>query len=187
MMTFLNRIWMAIKIDVSLFKEIKNNNNLVWQGFSIAILTAIANALVAKTVFSLTPLYQAPTIILILIWVFLNWYVLSKIMHLLASKIFSEKKERRIFNKQKNILSGIGYSYAPELLKFTVIIYPNLFQAVSFGTFVWVIACQVVFIKILFNFKSAWRSLGIVILSYIIQILLVFIFMLIVYYLANPA
>ena len=93
-------------------------------------------------------------------------------MNVLGHQIFSEGKSK---SKYKNIVRLIGYSYTPELAKFLLIFYPKLLQVVSLGTFIWVVACQSLAIKMIFNFRSFWKSLGIVILSYAIQILIVII------------
>ena len=87
-----------------------------------------------------------------------------------AERIFPEGKKA---SKHQNVLRLIGYSYAPELMKFLLLIYPKLLQVISFGTFIWVIACQVLSIKAVFNFRSIWKCLGIVIFSYVVQIFLV--------------
>ena len=103
-------------------------------------------------------------------WLFLNWFVLSHIINFAGYKIFPEGKKA---SKHQNVLRLIGYSYAPELMKFLLLIYPKLLQVISLGTFIWVIACQVLSIKAVFNFRSIWKCLGIVIFSYVVQIFLV--------------
>ena len=85
-------------------------------------------------------------------------------------------------NKYHNLVRLIGYSYSPELIKIFLLFYPKLIKAISFGSFIWVIACQVLAIKMIFNFRSFWKSLGIIFLSYIIQIFFVIAFILLVYY-----
>tara|TARA_B100000959_G_C14411187_1_gene390484 strand:- start:140 stop:484 length:345 start_codon:yes stop_codon:yes gene_type:complete len=110
---------------------------------------------------------------------FLNLYLLSNIINFVGSKIFPEGKKG---NKYHNLLRLIGYSYSPELIKILLLFYPKLIQAISFGSFIWVIACQVLAIKMIFNLRSFWKSLGIILLSYIFQIMLVIVFVTLVYY-----
>ena len=179
-MIFLNRVLGIIKIENHIFKNIEKDGSAVFQGFVVALLTAIANALIAKKYFFSTTALNVPTSLLILMWLFLNLYVLSYIINFVGLKMFPEGKSG---SKYKNLLRLIGYSYSPELLKFLPLFYPKLLQVVSFGTFFWVITCQILAVKMTFNFKSFWKSLGIVFLSYIFQIGFVFVFIILIYYL----
>jgi len=181
-MTFLNRVIGIIKIDNSIFKEIDRDNSAIIQGILVAFLVALTNALIANEYYASTRSYEFPILIFLIfifIWMFLNLYVLSNIINFVGSKMFQERKTG---NKYHNLVRLIGYSYSPELIKILLLFYPKLIQAISFGSFIWVIACQVLAIKMIFNFRSFWKSLGIIILSYIFQIILVVVFVILVYY-----
>ena len=181
-MTFLNRVIGIIKIDNRIFKEIDRDNSAIIQGILVAFLVALTNALIANEYYASTTSYEFPILIFLIfifIWMFLNLYVLSNIINFVGSKIFPEGKKG---NKYHNLLRLIGYSYSPELIKILLLFYPKLIQAISFGSFIWVIACQVLAIKMIFNLRSFWKSLGIILLSYIFQIMLVIVFVTLVYY-----
>ncbi len=177
-LTFINRVLGVIKIDADVFEEIKNDNSLIFQGAIVALLTSIANALIAKKYVPILAAYDFPILIIIFVWMFLNWYFLSHLINFIGFKMFPEGEAK---NKYRSLLSGVGYSYSPELIKFLVLFYPGLIQAISLGTFVWVIACQVVAIKVIFNFKSSWKSLGVLVLSYVFQMLFVIVFVILIY------
>ena len=179
-LTFINRILGTLKIDVGIFEEIKNDNSLIFQGAVVALLAAIINALIFKKYFPLmAATHDFPILIIIFTWLFLNWYFLSHLINFIGFKMFPEGEAK---NKYRSLLSGVGYSYSPELIKFLILFYPGLIKAISFGTFVWVIACQVVATKVIFNFKSSWKSLGVVVLSYVFQILSVLVFVMLIHY-----
>ena len=167
-MNFFNGVLGIVKIDNQIFKEIEKDNSSTIQGVIIALLAGCINSLAAKNFFA-----DVPISILIFLWVLINLYFLSFIMNFLGQQTFPEGKPK---NKYKNLLRLIGYSYTPELAKILLVFYPDLIRVISLGTFIWVIACQGLAIKIIFNFKSFWKSLGIVILSYLIQIFTVVVF-----------
>ena len=179
MMHLLKKILRIVKIDSNVFAEIEKEKSSLFQGFIIVLLTAFSNALIARQyLLSGHSAYEVPVLILIFMWVFLNWYVLSHIINFLCCKIFSDGKK---LNKKKSVLKLIGFSYSPELAKFVILFFPNFLQVISLGTFIWVITCQALATKIIFNYKSFLKSLGIVILSYILQILIVIIFVILIY------
>ena len=99
-----------------------------------------------------------------------------------AIKLFSEGIKK---SKSKNVLRSIGYSYTPEFLKVLILFFPQIIQALSWSSFIWVIACQVVMVKTVFKFKSGWKSLGVLVLSYIFQILIVILFLIIIFNLSK--
>ena len=169
-MHFINRVFGIIKIDNNIFKEIDKDGSAILQAFLVALLTAIVNALIAKKYYFSTANFDIPIVILIVFWIFLNWYVLSYLINIIGLNIFSNGKSK---SKSKNLLRLIGYSYSPELIKFLIIFYPQFIQVISLGTFIWVVACQVLAVKLTFNLKGLWKSLAIIVLSYILQILLV--------------
>ena len=55
----------------------------------------------------------------------------------------------------------------------------------SWGSFIWVIACQVLGLREIYKFKSLWKSLFVIIISYIVQILSVVIFLSLILNLSN--
>ena len=86
-MIFLTRIFGIIKIDNNTFKQIEKDSSAKLQGLLVAFLTAIANALLAKKYFFTTMTLDVSILILIFMWLFLNWFVLSHIINFAGYKI----------------------------------------------------------------------------------------------------
>ena len=180
---FLKRIFYSLKIETSLYEEIQNKNFTIFESITLAFLAGLSNALVYKKYFETLEISIVfPFLFLIIIWFFINWFLLSFIINFVCYKIFPEGIKK---SKSKNVLRSIGYSYTPEFLKVLILFFPQIIQALSWSSFIWVIACQVVMVKTVFKFKSGWKSLGVLVLSYIFRILIVILFLIIIFNLSK--
>ena len=66
------------------------------------------------------------------------------------------------------LLRAIGFSSAPGIIRvfsFT----PELMTVTFIGSALWMLACMVVAVRQTLNFKSLWKALGVVVMSWFVQ------------------
>ena len=80
-------------------------------------------------------------------------------------------------NKTKSdhgeLLRTIGFSSAPGLIRVFGVT-PELMTVTFVGSAFWMLACMVVGVRAALDYKSLWRALGVVIVAWLFQAILLF-------------
>ena len=121
------------------------------------ILDGIAGAVAASSVIKTNIFLSGITAIL-------TWYIWALLIYVIGAKIFPEKDTKVNFKK---ILIVVGYAHAPGLLRFIAFI-PDLTLPLIFITQFWIFASLIIATREVLNFKSNIKSLGVVILAFLI-------------------
>ena len=156
----------VFKLEKNVYAEIANDDSSFIQSFLVIFLASLINVIVFdKYINPLLPI-QIPLIPVILTWLFFNWFLFSKILNFISTKISSKK----IKHKPNIALSLVGFSYTAEILKILIIVSPNFIRVISWGTLMLVLASQVIGVKEIYRIQNIWTSIGIIAISYLIQI-----------------
>jgi len=95
----------------------------------------------------------------------LSWFVWAYIVYFVGVKLFPDAKTK---TTHAALLRAIGFSSAPGIIRvfsFT----PELMTVTFIGSALWMLACMVVAVRQILNFKSLWKALGVVIMSWFVQ------------------
>ncbi len=153
-----NIIIRSLKLDKTLYKESRSFNELsIYFALIIMILDGIAGAVAASSVIKTNIFLSGITAIL-------TWYIWALLIYVIGAKIFPEKDTKVNFKK---ILIVVGYAHAPGLLRFIAFI-PDLTLPLIFITQFWIFASLIIATREVLNFKSNIKSLGVVILAFLI-------------------
>ena len=164
MYLFFNRILRAIKIDIDLFKEVEKDKKATFQAGSVVVLSSLA-AGVGSIHLGATNFLIAPALSL------LSWYVWAYIIYFVGVKLFGDNKTK---SDHGELLRTIGFSSAPGLIRIFGIT-PDLMTVTFIGSAFWMLACMVVGVRAALDYTSLWRALGVVIVSWIFQAILLLI------------
>ena len=94
-----------------------------------------------------------------------SWFVWAYIVYFVGVKLFPDVKTK---TTHAALLRAIGFSSAPGIIRvfgFT----PELMTVTFIGSALWMLACMVVAVRQTLNFKSLWKALGVVIMSWFVQ------------------
>ena len=155
---FLNIIFKSIKLDKSLYRDIKNfgEASIYFAGL-IMILDGIAGAVAANTIIKTAIAMSGLTAII-------TWLVWAIFIYVIGVKLFPDKQTKVPFKK---VLTAVGFAHAPGLLRFFAVT-PNLMIPIIFLTQFWIFAALIISTKEILNIKSNFKSFGIVFLSFLI-------------------
>ena len=159
----INRIFRAIKIDVELYEEVERDKSATIQAGLVVVLSSMA-AGVGALQLGASNFLLAPIVSLI------SWYVWAYIIYFVGVKLFPEKNTK---SNHGELLRTIGFSSAPGLIRVFGIT-PDLMAVTFIGSAFWMLACMVVGVKAALDYKSLWRALGVVIVAWLFQAILLF-------------
>ena len=155
---FFNRVFRSIKIDPDVYDEVKKDKAATLSAAIVVVISSLAAGVAAKQL-GATSFVFAPILSL------LSWFVWAYIVYFVGVKLFPDPKTKTTHGA---LLRAIGFSSAPGIIRafsFT----PDLMLVMFTGSFFWMLACMVVAVEQTLNFKSLWKALGVVIMSWIIQ------------------
>ena len=158
-----NRIFRAIKIDVELYEEVERDKSATIQAGLVVVLSSMAAGVGALQL-------GASNFLLAPIFSLISWYVWAYIIYFVGVKLFPEKNTN---SDHGELLRTIGFSSAPGLLRVFGVT-PDLMAVTFIGSAFWMLACMVVGVRAALDYKSLWRALGVVIVAWLFQAILLF-------------
>ena len=158
-----NRIFRAIKIDVDLYEEVERDKSATIQAGLVVVLSSMAAGVGALQL-------GASNFLLAPIFSLISWYVWAYIIYFVGVKLFPEKNTK---SNHGELLRTIGFSSAPGLLRVFGVT-PDLMAVTFIGSAFWMLACMVVGVRAALDYKSLWRALGVVIVAWLFQAILLF-------------
>ena len=159
----LNRIFRAIKIDVELYEEVERDKSATIQAGLVVVLSSMAAGVGALQL-------GASNFLLAPIFSLISWYVWAYIIYFVGVKLFPEKNTK---SNHGELLRTIGFSSAPGLIRVFGVT-PDLMAVTFIGSAFWMLACMVVGVRAALDYKSLWRALGVVIVAWLFQAILLF-------------
>ena len=164
MNNFFNRVFRAIKIDVDLYEEVERDKSATFQAGLVVVLSSMA-AGVGALQLGASNFLIAPVLSLI------SWYVWAYIIYFVGVKLFPDNNTK---SDHGELLRTIGFSSAPGLIRIFGIT-PDLMTVTFIGSAFWMLACMVVGVRAALDYTSLWRALGVVVVSWIFQAILLLI------------
>ena len=160
---FFIRVLRAIKIDVDLYEEVEKDKNATIQAAIVVVLSSLA-AGVGALQLGVSNFLLAPILSLI------GWYVWSYLVYFVGVKIFKDAKTSADHGE---LLRTIGFAQAPGLIRVFGVT-PDLMIVTFIGSGLWILACMVVAVKSALDYESLWKSLGVVVVAWIFQVIFLF-------------
>ena len=100
----------------------------------------------------------------------LSWYVWAYIIYFVGVKLFPDKNTK---SDHGELLRTIGFSSAPGIIRVFGVT-PDLMAVTFIGSAFWMLACMVVGVRAALDYKSLWRALGVVVVAWLFQAILLF-------------
>lgn len=163
---FMNRILRAAKLDATLYEEVEADKGAMGQAITVVILASIAAGIgsLERTGFSGMLVGTISALIAWLIW--------SYITYTIGTKVLPEKQTEADYGE---LLRTIGFSSSPGLLRIIGII-PGLMGIVFLITSIWMLIAMVIAVRQALDYQSTFRAIGVCIIGWIIQVIILGIF-----------
>ena len=159
MASFKDRIFRAAKLDVSLYEEVEADKGALGQSMGVVVLSSVAAGLASISTAGFGGILVGTITALI------GWYVWAYITYFIGTKLLAEPQTKA---NPGELLRTIGFSSSPGLIRVLGII-PGLRWIVFLIGGIWMLAAMVIAVRQALDYRSTGRALGVCIIGWIIQ------------------
>jgi len=162
MANFQERIIRAAKLDVNLYEEVEADKTAMGQAMGVVVLSSIAAGIGTIARGGLGGIFMGTIAALI------GWYVWAYLTYFIGTKWLPEPQTRADLGE---LLRTIGFSSSPGLIRVLGII-PGVGGLVFLGASIWMLVAMVIAVRQALDYKSTGRAVGVCVIGWAIQILI---------------
>ena len=162
MASFTNRIIRAAKLDVNLYEEVEADRGALGQAMGVVVLASIAAGIGSFERAGVGGIITGTIAALI------GWYVWAYITYFVGTRFLSEPQTQADLGE---LLRTIGFSSSPGLVRVLGII-PGLAGVVFFVASVWMLIAMVIAVRQALDYHSTLRAVGVCVVGWLAQILI---------------
>jgi hypothetical protein len=162
MARFQERIIRAAKLDIHLYEEVEADKGAMGQAMGVVVLASIAGGVGTTASVGLVGILIGTIVALV------AWYVWAFLTYLIGTKLLPEPQTKADVGE---LLRTIGFSSSPGLIRILGII-PFLRGLVFLVAAVWMLVAMVIAVRQALDYQSTMRAVGVCLIGWIIQTLL---------------
>ena len=162
MTSFKDRVIRAAKLDVKLYEEVEADKGALGQAMAVVVLSSIAAGLGSIERAGFSGILIGTSIALI------SWYVWAYITYFIGTRLLPEPQTKA---DHGDLLRTIGFSSSPGLIRILGII-PGLAWLVFLVASIWMLVAMVIAVRQTLDYQSTLRAVGVCIIGWIIQALI---------------
>lgn len=159
MSTFKDRIIRAAKLDVHLYEEVEADKGAMGQAMGVVVLSSIAAGVGSFARVGIGGILVGTVIALI------GWYIWAYLTYFIGTKLLPEPQTKADHGE---LLRTIGFSSSPGLIRVLGII-PGLAGLVFLVASIWMLVAMVIAVRQALDYKSTLRAIGVCMIGWIIQ------------------
>lgn len=162
MSKLIDRIFRAAKLDVNLYEEVEADKGAMGQAIGVVVLSSIAAGIgsIGKE--------WHTDILMGTVFALIAWFGWAYLTYFIGAKIFPEPQTKANLGE---LLRTIGFSSSPGLIRALGII-PGLTWVVFIGALGWMLIATVIAVKQALDYTSTLRAIGVCVIGWIIQLLI---------------
>ncbi len=163
---FVDRMIRAARLEAGLYEEVEADKGAMGQAMGVVVLSSLAAGIGTVTT------QGAGGILIGTIIALIGWYVWAFLTYLIGTKLLPEPQTRADHGE---LLRTIGFSSSPGLLRVLGII-PFLRGIVFLAAGIWMLVAMVIAVRQALDYESTLRAVGVCVIGWVIQILLLLLF-----------
>jgi len=171
-----NRMIRAAKLDVSLYEEVEKDVSALPQAMTVVIISSIAAGIGSIAQGGFVGILVGTVAALV------SWYVWAYLTYFIGTKILPGPQTKADLGE---LLRAIGFSSSPGLIRVFGII-PGLGGIVFLIAAVWMLVAMVIAVRQALDYENTLRAVGVCMIGWAIQILILMILFSIFGGLAKP-
>ena len=162
MTSFGNRIIRAAKLDVDLYEEVEADKGAMGQAMGVVVLSSVAAGVGTIARGGLGGMLIGTILALV------GWYVWAYVTYFIGTKFLPEPQTKADYGE---LLRTIGFSSSPGLIRVLSII-PGLGPVVFLVASIWMLVAMIIAVRQALDYESTLRAVGVCVIGWIIQALI---------------
>ena len=163
MANFADRMIRAAKLDVQLYEEVEADKEALGQSMGVVVLSSVAGGIGSFQVMGMTGIVVGTVASLI------GWYIWAYLTYLIGTKMLPEPETQ---SDIVELLRTTGFSSSPGILRILGVV-PVLAIPVGLISSIWMLASMIIAVRQALDYKSTWRAVGVCLIGWIIQTVIV--------------
>ncbi len=156
------RMIRAARLDADLYEEVEADQTAMGQAMGVVILAGVAAGIGNFANGGLTGIIAGTIAALV------GWYVWAFLIYFIGTRFFPEPSTRADHGE---LLRTIGFASAPGLIRALGII-PGLTGLVFSVAGIWMLLTTVIAVRQALDYTSTWRAVGVCIVGWLVQALI---------------
>ncbi len=165
MSDFKNRMIRAAKLDVGLYEEVEADKGATMQAMTVVLLSSVAAGIGSIGTGGVGGILFGTVAALV------GWYVWAYLTFFIGTRVLPEADTHADHGE---LLRTIGFSSAPGLIRVAGII-PGLGTLVFSVAGIWMLAAMVIGVRQALDYQSTLRAVGVCLIGWVIQALILII------------
>jgi hypothetical protein len=162
MTIFWDRIIRAAKLDVHLYEEVEADKGAMGQAMGVVVLSSVAAGVGTIARGGLGGMLIGTILALV------GWYVWAYITYIIGTKLLPEPQTKADYGE---LLRTIGFSSSPGLIRVLSII-PGLGPVIFLVASIWMLVAMIIAVRQALDYESTLRAVGVCVIGWIIQALI---------------
>jgi len=163
MSPFVDRMIRAAKLDTQVYEEVEADKNALGQAMLVVVLSSLAGGIGLMEKAGLTGLVVG------MVGSLLGWYIWAFFTYFIGTKLLPEPQTSADHGE---LLRTIGFSSAPGLIRVFALI-PGFGAIVHLLASVWMLVAMVVAVRQALDYHSTFRAIGVCLIGWIVQAVIV--------------
>ena len=158
-----DRMIRAAKLDVNLYEEVEADRDSMGQAMTVVILSSLAAGIGSISSGGVSGIFWGTFAALA------GWFIWAFLTYFIGTRILPEPQTRADVGE---LLRTTGFSSSPGVLRVFGVV-PVLGGLVFFVTAIWMLVAMVIAVRQALDYKSTGRAVGVCVLGWIVQIVLI--------------
>ena len=159
MSSFNDRLIGAAKLDVKIYEEVEADSGALNQAMAVVVLSSLAGGI------GITGTAGGKGIVVGAFIALISWFVWAYLTYIIGTKILPEPQTKADLGE---LLRTIGFSSSPGIIRILGII-PGLGGIIFVVAGIWMLVAMIIAIRQALDYQSTWRAVGVCIIGWIIQ------------------
>ncbi|MBI3803383.1 MAG: YIP1 family protein [Nitrospirae bacterium] len=159
---FLDRIIRAARLDVNLYEEVEADEKAMGQALSVVVLSSLAAGIGSLGEGGMARLLTGTVAALV------GWYVWAFLTYMIGTKILPEPQTK---SSHGELLRTIGFASAPGMIRILGF-FPPVTGLIFLGASIWMLIAMIVAVRQALDYQSTLRAVGVCVIGWLIQILI---------------